>query len=149
MKAYLKNYRQAPRKVRLVANLIKGKHVSIAALELKHLVKRGALPMEKLLASAVANAKMGGADVENLFVKEVRVDKGVVMKRQMPRAFGRAAPIHKHNSHVILVLAEKSGKTAKKEEKAAVVAEKPVKKEAKVKPVKAKAAPKKAKSATK
>ena len=150
MKAYLKNYRQAPRKVRLVATLIKGKSVAIADLELKHLAKRAALPMEKLLASAVANAKMGGADVENLFVKEIRVDKGVVMKRQMPRAFGRAAPIHKHNSHVILVLGEKGAKaqTAKKEDKA-VVAEKPVKKEATVKPTKAKAAPKKAKTATK
>lgn len=144
MKAYLKNYRQAPRKVRLVANLIKGKSVAIADLELKHLAKRAALPMEKLLASAVANAKVGGANVENLFVKEVRVDKGIVMKRQMPRAFGRAAPIHKHNSHVILVLEEKGAKASKKEEKAVAVT-----KEAKVKPAKAKAAPKKAKTAKK
>ena len=115
MKAYLKNYRQAPRKVRLVANLIKGKSVAVAELELKHLAKRAALPMEKLLASAVANAKMGGADPENLMVKEVRVDKGLVMKRQMPRAFGRAAPIHKHMSHVILILAEKTVKQPKVE----------------------------------
>jgi len=130
MKAYLKNYRQAPRKVRLVANLIKGKPVDVAALELKHLAKRAALPMEKLLASAVANAKVAGAEVENLIVKEVRVDKGLVMKRQMPRAFGRAAPIHKHMSHVLLTLSEKTVKKAKE------VKEAPVKKEKKVAAVK-------------
>ncbi len=104
MKAYLHNYRQAPRKVRLVANLIKGKSVAVADLELKHLAKRAALPMEKLLASAVANAKVAGIDAENLMVKDVTVDKGIVLKRHMPRAFGRAAAIHKHSSHVTLTL---------------------------------------------
>lgn len=117
MKAYLKNYRQAPRKVRLVANLIKGKPVAHAALELKHLAKRASLPMEKLLASAVANAKQAGVEAENLIVKDVRVDKGLVMKRYMPRAFGRSAPMHKHASHVTIVLAEKN--PSKKEVKAA------------------------------
>ena len=118
MKAYLKNYRQAPRKVRLVANLIKGKMVANADLELKHLAKRAALPMEKLLASAVANAKVAGMSAENLIVKNVTVDKGLVMKRMMPRAFGRGAPIHKHMCHVTLTLAEatpKKAKAAKKE----------------------------------
>ena len=113
MKAYLKNYRQAPRKVRLVANLIKGKPVMMAELELKHLAKRAALPMEKLLASAVANAVVGGANAENLMVKDVRVDKGLVMKRMMPRAFGRGAPIHKHMSHVMLTLSEQAPKAKK------------------------------------
>ena len=113
MKAILKNYRQAPRKVRLVADLIKGKSVAAAELELKHLVKRAALPMEKLLASAVANAKVAGADVANLKVANVRVDKGLVIKRSMPRAFGRAAPIHKHMSHVILTLTESAPKKEK------------------------------------
>ncbi len=111
MKAYLHNYRQAPRKVRLVANLIKGKPVAMAQLELKHLAKRAALPMEKLLASAVANAKVAGASSENLMVKNVTVNKGLVMKRMMPRAFGRGAPIHKHMSHVELVLSESVAKT--------------------------------------
>ena len=128
MKAYLKNYRQAPRKVRLVANLIKGKNVDVAMLELKHLAKRAALPMEKLLASAVANAKVGGADVELLMVKDVQVDKGIVLKRHMPRAFGRASAIHKHSSHVTLTLAEKAGgKKAAKAEKAEAKAEKKAK----------------------
>ena len=71
--------------------------------------------MEKLLASAVANAVVAGADVENLKVANVRVDKGLTIKRSMPRAFGRAAPIHKHMSHVILTLAESAPKKAKKE----------------------------------
>ena len=118
MKAYLKNYRQAPRKVRLVANLIKGKLVANADLELKHLAKRAALPMEKLLASAVANAKVAGENPENLIVKNVTVDKGLVMKRMMPRAFGRGAPIHKHMCHVTLTLGlatPKKVKMAKKE----------------------------------
>jgi large subunit ribosomal protein L22 len=146
MKASLKNYRQAPRKVRLIANLIKGKSVAVAELELKHLVKRGALPMEKLLASAVANAKMTGADIENLIVKEVRVDQGLVMKRMMPRAFGRGAPIHKKHSHVLLELAEKTAKApkhAKKVEKTKAPKKEKVEKVATVKKApKAKAAKK-------
>ena len=114
MKAILTNYRQAPRKVRLVADLIKGKSVGAAQLELKHLAKRAALPMEKLLASAVANAVVAGADVDGLVVANVRVDKGLTIKRSMPRAFGRSAPIHKHMSHVILTLSESAPKKAKK-----------------------------------
>ena len=145
MKAYLHNYRQAPRKVRLVANLIKGKSVAVADLELKHLAKRAALPMEKLLASAVANAKVAGADVENLMVKDVTVDKGTVLKRHMPRAFGRAAAIHKHSSHVTLTLAEKAGKASKKE---AVEVKAPKKAAAKTAAVK-KPSVKKAKAVTK
>lgn len=108
MKAVLKNYRQAPRKVRLVADSIKGKSVVQAQTELDYLVKRASLPMKKLLESAVANAVTHtGAEKDSLFVKEVRVDKGVVIKRFMPRAFGRASKIHKHSSHVTLVLAER------------------------------------------
>ena len=115
MKAVLKNYRQAPRKVRLVANTIKGKTVTEAQTNLEYLVKRASLPMKKLLESAVANAiAQTGADKESLFVKEVRVDKGVVLKRFMPRAFGRASRIHKHSSHVTVVLAEKIAEPKKK-----------------------------------
>jgi len=100
MKAALKNYRQAPRKVRLVTDLIKGKSVENAKAELKHLPKRAAEPVLKLLNSAVANA--GGKD--NLYVKDITVDRGVIMKRSMPRAHGRAFPIHKHTSHVFIEL---------------------------------------------
>ncbi len=114
MKAFLKNYRQAPRKVRLVGNLIKGKKVEVAAVELKHLAKRAALPMEKLLASAVANARVLGADVDNLIVKNVEVNQGIVMKRMMPRAFGRGAPIMKKTSRVTITLSEVGAKTGNK-----------------------------------
>lgn len=104
MKAYLNNYRQAPRKVRLIADLVKGKDVVTADALLRNLIKRGALPVKKLLASAVANS---GKSPEALTVKSIRVDKGVVLKRYMPRAMGRAFPIHKHTSKVVIELADK------------------------------------------
>jgi large subunit ribosomal protein L22 len=108
MKATLKNYRQSPRKVRLVANLVKGKKVEGALAELAFLPKRAALPIEKLLKTAIANAKNAGNEVENLVVKNVTVDKGVTLKRIMPRARGSASRINKRSSHVTLVLGEKT-----------------------------------------
>ncbi len=107
MKAFLKNYRQAPRKVRLVAGLVKGKSVNQAIAELEFLPKRAGLPIKKLLLSAVANAKQAGAEAENLFIKELRVDKGLTMKRMMPAAMGSGHRINKRTSHLNLVLAEK------------------------------------------
>ena len=107
MRAFLKNYRQSPRKVRLVAGLIKGKNVTEAVAELDFLAKRAGLPIKKLLLSAVANAKQTGVEAENLFIKELRVDKGVVMKRMMPAAMGTAHRINKRTSHVTLLLAER------------------------------------------
>jgi len=107
MKAFLKNYRQAPRKVRLVAGLIKGKNVEVAIAQLDFLAKRAGFPIKKLLLSAVANATQMGVAKENLFIKELRVDKGIVMKRMMPAAMGTGHRINKRTSHVTLVLAEK------------------------------------------
>jgi large subunit ribosomal protein L22 len=107
MKAFLKNYRQAPRKVRLVAGLVKGKTVAQAIAELDFLAKRAGLPIKKLLLSAVANAKNMGIEADNLFIKELRVDKGIVMKRMMPRAMGTGHRINKRTSHVQILLAEK------------------------------------------
>lgn len=107
MKAFLKNYRQAPRKVRLVASLVKGKSVANAIVELDFLAKRAGLPIKKLLLSAVANAKNMGIEVENLFIKELRVDKGIVMKRMMPAAMGTGHRINKRTSHLNLLLVEK------------------------------------------
>lgn len=113
--AKLSGYRQAPRKVRLIAGLIRGKSVEIALVELNHRAKRAAPVFAKLIMSAVANAKALGMSVETLIVKEVRVDKGAVLKRSRPRAQGRAFPIHKHTSHIMLTLTEKtaSAKTVK------------------------------------
>ncbi len=107
MKAYLKNYRQSPRKVRLVAGLIRRKNVAIALAALEFLPKRAGLPMKKLLLSAIANAKNSGIEQENLFVKELKVDKGITMKRMMPRAMGTGHRINKRTSHIELILAEK------------------------------------------
>ncbi len=107
MKAFLKNYRQAPRKVRLVAGLIKGKSVEEAIPMLDFLAKRAGFPIKKLLLSAVANALQTGVQKENLFIKELRVDKGIVMKRMMPAAMGTGHRINKRTSHVTLLLSEK------------------------------------------
>ena len=108
MKALLKSYRQSPRKVRLVADYIRGKNVEAARILLETLPKRASSSMKKLLLSAVANAKnLHGLSRENLYVKEIRVDEGPTMKRHMPRAFGRVAPIRKRTSHISIVLAER------------------------------------------
>lgn len=106
MKATLTNYRQSPRKVRTVATAMKGKNVSRADVELSFMPKRAADPIKKLIASAVANAKVQGIDTTNLIVKTIEVNKGLVMKRFMPRAMGVAHPIRKKMSHVTLTLAE-------------------------------------------
>src|SRR5262245_49706072 len=105
MKATLYNYRQSPRKVRLVANAIKGKSVPQALSELRFMIKRGAAPMYKLLNSAVSNAKVNnGVEADKLFVKNVMVDKGMVMKRIEHKARGSANILEKKMSHVTLIL---------------------------------------------
>lgn len=114
MKATLTNYRQSPRKVRTVATAMKGKNVSRADVELSFMPKRAADPIKKLIASAVANAKVQGVDTTNLVVKTIEVNKGLVMKRYMPRAMGVAKPIRKKMSHVTLTLAEVAPKAVKK-----------------------------------
>jgi large subunit ribosomal protein L22 len=102
----LSQYRQAPRKVRLVATLLKGMSIETALLELTHRTKRVAPVFHKLVLSAVANAKVQGIDAGALFVKGIRVDKGPVLKRSRPRAQGRAFPIHKHTSHIVVTLTD-------------------------------------------
>jgi large subunit ribosomal protein L22 len=103
--ATLKTYRQSPRKVRLAANLIKGKPVERALVELKFLSKRAGTPLAKLLNSAVANAEHNfGARRNELMVQDIRVDKGIVFKRFMPRARGSASPIRKRTSNITITL---------------------------------------------
>ena len=103
--ASLKSLRVAPRKVRLVADLIRGKQVEEALNILLFTDKKSAKPLEKLLRSAVANAdQKGGVDVDNLYVGAVMVDGGPTMKRFRPRAMGRAAPILKRTSHITIGL---------------------------------------------
>ncbi|MBI2100246.1 MAG: 50S ribosomal protein L22 [Candidatus Vogelbacteria bacterium] len=105
MRAQLANYRQSPRKVRLVADLIKGRRVSDALVQLQFLPKRAGAPIAKLIKSAVANASGESA---SLIIKDIRVDQGVTAKRMMPRARGSAAQILKRSSHIRVELGTKS-----------------------------------------
>lgn len=108
MKALLKNYRQSPRKVHLLADLVRGKDVAKARAVLAFTNKRASEPFLKVIDSAVANAKASGKDVSALFIKRVAVDKGMTMKRFMPRARGSASPINRRSSHIVLELGERS-----------------------------------------
>ncbi len=112
-RATLSSYRQSPRKVRLVADMMRGKTAASALASLSMLVKRAAEPMEKLVKSAIANGKGAGANIENMFIAYVTVDKGPVMKRTRPRAFGRGARINKRTSHITIVLSDVDPKVPK------------------------------------
>lgn len=115
IKASLNNLRISPRKVRAAANLVRGKDAVYALNTFSYLSKKGSLPLETLLKSALASAKNNhNLEKENLMIKELRVDGGVTLKRSMPRARGSAYPIRKRTSHVLLVLAPKVVKEAKK-----------------------------------
>ncbi|SFM41233.1 LSU ribosomal protein L22P [Gracilibacillus orientalis] len=107
-KAVAKSVRIAPRKVRLVIDLIRGKEAGEAISILKH-TQRGASPVvEKLLNSAVANAEHNyEMNPDNLVVSEAFVNEGVTLKRFRPRAQGRATQINKRTSHITVVLSEK------------------------------------------
>ncbi len=107
MKAYLKNYRQSPRKVRLVADLLRGKSVADAESALTFMTKRATGMFHKLLASAVANAEHNfkvGSDA--LYVSAVSVTKGPTLKRIRPVSRGRAHRINKRTSIVTMVLSQ-------------------------------------------
>ncbi len=151
IKATLRYLHIAPRKVGLVVNAIKGLSVNEAEAQLMFRAKRSSHPVLKLLRSAVANAKNNfKLNPENLIVKEIRVDQGPMLKRFLPRAMGRATPIHKKMSHVSITLeskekakearftiASKAKKVKKEKSKSAPKAEnKPASKEAAAKPVK-------------
>ncbi|MCL5012333.1 MAG: 50S ribosomal protein L22 [Patescibacteria group bacterium] len=104
--ARLRHLRMAPRKVRLIGNIIKRMPVGEAEAQLLVHARRASDPMLKLLRSAIDNAKKSGLDIAKTIVKEVRTDKGPMLKRWMPRAQGRATPIHKHTSHISMILQE-------------------------------------------
>jgi len=111
IKAKLRHLRISPRKVRLVANLIKGLTIEEAERQLKFLTKRAASPILKLLNSAVANAENNNKlTKENLYISNIVVDVGPSLKRWRPRAMGRAFPILKRTSHITLTLDQKAKK---------------------------------------
>lgn len=119
MKALLKNYHQAPRKVRLVADLIRGKSVPAARHALMFLPKKSTPAISKLLESAVSNASGFDVKPEDLFVKKITVDKGAVMRRMRPFGRGRSGTIRKTMSIIFLELgvAAKAGAKAAKQKK--------------------------------
>lgn len=106
-KAKLSMYRQSPRKVRLVVDAIRGKKVAEALETLRFADKRAAGPIEKLVNSAISNAKGLGLEEESLIVSKITVDEGQTLQRRRARARGAAFPIRKRTSHIFVELASK------------------------------------------
>lgn len=122
----LNNLRIAPRKVRLVANLVKRSPLLMAETQLRFQSKKAALPIAKLLKSARMSATNNfNLLPENLYISNILVDEGVKLKRFRARAFGRAGAIHKKTSHITLIIEERSGLIKKPK----IVIKKEVKKE--------------------
>lgn len=120
--AKLKFLRMSPRKVRLVADVIRGIKVDQAIARLNLIPKAASRPVLKLLQSAIANAEHNfKLDSKELFVKKIFVDGGPMLKRFKPRAFGRGAPIHRHTSHITVILDSSSLPKVKGAIKSAVV----------------------------
>jgi len=106
-KATLRYLRIAPRKVRLVAEMIRGRKVGEAQAILRATTKNGAVHLQKTLRSAIASAKNNfEMQEDNLYIAKVAVDEGPKLKRFRPRARGRAYPIQKKTSHITLILDE-------------------------------------------
>jgi len=116
--AELNNLRISPRKVKLVADLIKGMDALEAASQLSVVVKKTSGYMQKLLLSAIANGENNfGLAKDNLFVLDVQVGAGPTLKRWMPKAYGRAGQILKRTSKVRIILEERiEGKDRKSKE---------------------------------
>lgn len=107
-KAVARYVRIAPRKVRLVIDLIRGKEVGEAIAILRHTPKAASPVVEKLVMSAVANAEHNyKMNPDNLVISEITCDQGPTLKRYRPRAQGRASRINKRTSHITVVLNEK------------------------------------------
>ncbi len=105
VRAKLRHLKMSPRKVRLVADTVRGLDVLEAQNQLSYSKKHAARPLLKLLNSAIANAKNNfELDQRQLFIKELLVDMGPTLNRWRARAYGRAAPIRKRSSHILIVL---------------------------------------------
>ncbi len=113
--ANLNHFRASPRKVRLVADLIRGMEAGEAEVQLKYLTKRAAEPILKLLNSAIANASQNfDIQKDDLYISDIQVNQGPGLKRWRARAMGRADLITKRTSHVCLILKPKKGVKPKK-----------------------------------
>jgi len=106
-KAQLKYARMSPQKVRRVADSIRGLSVETARVQLSLLPQRPSPVLQKLLMSALDNARQQGLAEGNLVVCSLMVNEGPVFKRSMPRAHGRASPIRKRTSHITIIIGDK------------------------------------------
>jgi large subunit ribosomal protein L22 len=113
--AHARDLHIAPRKMRLVTNLVKNMNALDAIVQLQHTEKKASPMLIKLIQSAVANAKNNfSLDPQHLFIKSITADMGKVMKRYFPRARGSAFEIKRKMSHINIVLEErKKGKASK------------------------------------
>ncbi len=108
VKAHAKMQRIAPRKAKLVIDLVRGKSLEEALVILKNTDKKAAKIVEKLIMSAAANAQNNNnLDVNNLYVAKIYANEGPTLKRIRPRAQGRATAINKRTSHITVVLSER------------------------------------------
>lgn len=122
VRAHARSLRLAPRKMRLVTNLVKGMRLSEAMTQLTFTNKKGAKMLQKLLQSAAANAEHNfSMNRDNLFIKELTCDMGPVLQRSFPRARGSAFMIRRKMSHVNVVLEERAVKLKRKQKPKAVV----------------------------
>jgi len=109
--ATLRHLRIAPRKVRLIVGLVRGMSVNEAEGQLMYKTQRAAVPVLKLLRSAVANAvTTKSLDRDKLYIESIRVDQGRMAKRMMARARGQGVTIQKKSSHVYITLGEREDK---------------------------------------
>lgn len=115
--AKLNNVPTSPRKMRVVADLVRGKNVNIALNLLKFEAKQGAARLEKLVLSAISNWQAKNEDLKleesELFIKEIYVDSGRILKRLRPAPQGRAHRIRKRSNHVTIVVDSKNAVESK------------------------------------
>ena len=109
-RAIWRKARMSASKVRLIVDLIRGKHIEEALAILANCPRKAARLVEKVLKSAIANAEQKGLDVDSLIVKKAYVDEGPTMKRVKPRAMGRANMIRRRTCHITVVVGNKESK---------------------------------------
>ena len=119
VRARLKNFRMSYKKARLVADLVRGMQTAKAVDQLNNINNKLSEPLAKLINSSISNSVHNfGLDKKNLYIQEIKVDEGQVLKRWRPRAHGRAYKIFKRSCHIELILNEvEEGKGRTKIEK--------------------------------
>ena len=118
VKAKSRFLRLAPRKVRLVVDVVRGLDIEAARRQLQFMHRSAALPILKLINSAAANATHNNQlDVTKLFIKSITADVGPTYYRYAPRAMGRATPVRKRTTHVSIILAERTPSKAETKNK--------------------------------